>query len=306
MIGGIQAGRVDELSAKSVFPALLRAAQQRGSLMKHLRPATGAMPGPQANAVAGPVFRTLTTGVGSFISTLASTLEQRGVILRTASPATMVRRTPTDVYPWTVDTETTTTPATTVVLATSAAVTSRLVGSHSPDLAALAQIPTAGAAMVTLQFDRRDLVLPATGTGILIPLNTPYGEDFYLTTAVTFLDRKWAHLRREEDIVLRVHVGRSDDRRWSALSDEALRERIVAELSTFLDVSGSPMDSVVQRWPEGLPQYLLGHEQLATRAASAAQALGLVLVGNAYDGVGVPASIGSGRAGGVAARTMLA
>jgi oxygen-dependent protoporphyrinogen oxidase len=160
--------------------------------------------------------------------------------------------------------------------------------------------------MVTLQFNRRDLVLPTTGTGILIPLNTPYGEDFYLTTAVTFLDRKWAHLRREEDIVLRVHVGRSDDRRWSALSDEALRERIVAELSTFLDVSGSPMDSVVQRWPEGLPQYLLGHEQLVTRAASAAQAMGLVLVGNAYDGVGVPASIGSGRAGGVAARTMLA
>ena len=37
MIGGIQAGRIDELSARSVFPALFDAAQQGGSLMQALR-----------------------------------------------------------------------------------------------------------------------------------------------------------------------------------------------------------------------------------------------------------------------------
>jgi len=34
MIGGIQAGRIDELSARSVFPALLDAAHRGGSLAK--------------------------------------------------------------------------------------------------------------------------------------------------------------------------------------------------------------------------------------------------------------------------------
>ena len=37
MVGGIQAGRIDELSAKSVFPSLLEAARLGGSLMKNLR-----------------------------------------------------------------------------------------------------------------------------------------------------------------------------------------------------------------------------------------------------------------------------
>ena len=37
MLGGIQAGRIDDLSAKSVFPALLEAAREGGSHARHAR-----------------------------------------------------------------------------------------------------------------------------------------------------------------------------------------------------------------------------------------------------------------------------
>ena len=306
MIGGIQAGRVDELSAKAVFPALLKAAQRTGSLMKNLRGGGPAMPGPQSATVEGPAFQTLRGGVGSFITALTTVLHERGVILRTASPVTMLRRTPSDPYPWAVDTATTTTPASLVIVATSATITSKLLGPYDPELKALSSIPNVGAAMVSFHFRRGDITLPSTGTGVLIPLSTPFGDDLHMVTAMTFLDRKWPHLRRDDDVLLRVHVGRSDDRRWMAFSDEQLRDRVLAEVAAVLGQLGTPLDSLVQRWPDGLPQYYVGHDQVVERAKRAAKELGVILVGNAYGGVGVPASIGSGRSGGRDALATLA
>jgi oxygen-dependent protoporphyrinogen oxidase len=62
----------------------------------------------------------------------------------------------------------------------------------------------------------------------------------------------------------------------------------------------------VQRWLPGLPQYYVGHDQVVARARAAAASLSLCLAGNSYDGVGVPASIGSGRAAAVATLEALA
>ena len=61
--------------------------------------------------------------------------------------------------------------------------------------------------------------------------------------------------------------------------------------------------SLVQRWPSALAQYHVGHEQLVGRARDAARELRVALAGMAYDGVGIPASIESGRR---AARDVLA
>ena len=116
-----------------------------------------------------------------------------------------------------------------------------------------------------------------------------------MITAVTFLDRKWPHLRREGDVVLRAHVGRIDDERWSEMSDDELVARVSAELAVLLSRFVSPNESFVQRWPEGLPQYYVGHATKVTDARSAAAQLGVALCGNAYDGVGIPACVGSGR-----------
>jgi len=307
MIGGIQAGRVDELSAKSVFPALLTAAQRKGSLLKHLRASGEAMPGPSArSSTVGATFYSLTGGVGSLVTTLSNLLEERGVVLRPSSRVTALRRTPAEIYPWEVDTATTSTPAHTIVLATPASVTATLAGPHHDALGALRSIRNVATAMITLQFRRSALRLPAHGTGLLVPLGSTFGDDIFMTTAVTFLDRKWPHLRQPDDVLLRVHVGRSDDRRFSGFSDEALVARVLDELATLFGPLDAPLDTLVQRWHEGLPQYLLGHSEIVSRASAAAAPLGLLLAGNAYDGVGIPATIGSGRSAGRAALLQLA
>jgi len=305
MIGGIQAGRVDDLSARSVFPALYDAARSGGSLMRALRAAAPVSPGPRPGgegAVTGPgdtdapLFCSLTSGVGSLPDTLSRRLRERGVVLRPGIAVTALRRTPAGNYPWEVDTVATTTPADAVILATPAPVVATLLGAHDDALAALAGVTSAGAAMVTFLFSRSDIKLPVEGTGVLIPLGTRgVGDESLLSTAVTLLDRKWPRLERDDEVLLRVHVGRSDDERWSTFSDDELSDRVLQELRFVLGRCGEPTASLVQRWPQGLPQYRPGHEQLVQRAREAASRLGVALAGNAYDGVGIPASVGSGR-----------
>jgi len=53
----------------------------------------------------------------------------------------------------------------------------------------------------------------------------------------------------------------------------------------------------VTRWGGALPQYAVGHLDKVTGVHRAVHELaGLALCGAAYDGVGVPACIGSGQA----------
>lgn len=305
MIGGIQAGRIDDLSAKSVFPPLLEAARKGGSLMKAIRPSGPVNPGPAAATVSsGPAFYSLLGGVGSLPVELAKQLRERGVELRTGVAVSAVRRTPSSTYPWEVDTETTSTPANAVIFATPAPVVAKLVGALDPSLGALDAIPSAGAAMVTFDLARDEITLPASGTGILVPLGTHWsGEGTMMVTAVTFLDRKWPRLARDDDVVLRAHVGRIDDERWASMSDDELTARVTSELRVLLARFGEVREARVQRWPHGLPQYYLGHDRLVAGAKEAAARLRIALCGSAYDGVGIPASIGSGRR---AAREVLA
>ncbi len=297
MIGGIQAGRIDELSAASVFPAVLDAALRGGSLMRALRANGPTNPGPPSDARTDtPVFYSLSDGVGSLPDVLARRLIERGVTLRHDVAVSALRRTLAGSYPWEVDTASTTTPANAVVLATPASITGALVGSLDAALEALRAIDTAGAAMVTFALASTNVTLPPRGTGVLVPLNTAWsGEGSLMVTAVTFLDRKWSRLARDGETVLRAHVGRSDDVRWSAMSDDKLTDRVTQELAEILGHFAAPFATRVQRWPNGLPQYRVGHAELVDRARAAAAAHGLALAGNAYDGVGVPASIGSGR-----------
>jgi oxygen-dependent protoporphyrinogen oxidase len=305
MVGGIQAGRIDDLSAKSVFPALLEAARLGGSLMRAMRPVGPVHPGPAAATVeGGPMFYSLLGGVGSLPVELARLLRERGVVVRTGTAVTALRRTPSGNYPWEVDTPTTTTPADTLILATHAPVTGRLLGAFDPRLDALTNIPSAGAAMVTFSVARDDIVLPPSGTGVLVPLGTKWsGTGTMMTTAITLLDRKWPHLRLGDDVLLRAHVGRIDDVRWTAMSDDDLIGRVSEELGVVLGRFAKPLDARVQRWPHGLPQYYLGHDRMITEAKSAAGELRVALCGSAYDGVGIPAGVGSGRR---AAREVLA
>ena len=297
MIGGIQAGRVDDLSAATVFPALLAAAKKGGSLQRAIRP-------PHSAAPPGPLFYSLRDGLGSLPTHLATVLQERGVTFHYGEAATYLARGTT--RRWSVATARTVTEADAVVITTPPQVAGELLAPHSPAGESLRKIPSASAAMVTFAVARADINLPASGTGVLVPLQTPHtANESMIVTAITLLDRKWPHLADDDSVLVRVHTGRIDDGRSSAMSDDELITRVNSELRQILGSWPTPITARVQRWPHALPQYHAGHAELVRTVRHAAEEIGIWLAGMTYDGVGVPASIGSGRLAGQGVRRTL-
>ena len=79
-------------------------------------------------------------------------------------------------------------------------------------------------------------------------------------------------------------------------SDDELVAHVVTDLATATGQAITPVDAHVQRWGGALPQYAVGHlDRVARIRAAVAAVPGLAVCGAAYDGVGIPAVIGSGR-----------
>ncbi len=316
LVGGINAGGVDELSAAATFPQLLAASARAGSLMRGLRP-TPPPPGAPAPGRPSPVFWSLTGGTARLTGALAEALAGCGATIRTDTSVRSIGRQEagrSGRSGWGLALEGPGTgpaggpdrlQADGVVLAVPAAEAAALLAPLSPSAAgrldALAYAPVA---VVTLSMPSGAIGAPLRGTGFLVPRTSTVDGRPALTTACTYLGRKWPHLNRPGDELVRASVGRFGDDRHRGLDDDELAAAVFGELARILDVHGGPLDRLVTRWDRGLPQYGLGHLDAVDEIDQAVAGLpGLAVAGAAYRGVGIPACIGSGRA---AARRVLA
>ena len=183
-----------------------------------------------------------------------------------------------------------------VVLATPAAPTARLLDDVVPVAAAeLAEVEYASMAVVTLAFAAADLPdLP--GSGFLVP-----PVEGRTIKAATFSFAKWDWVREAGAtsgglLVLRTSVGRHREESVLQVPDEDLVAASLADLAEATGLAARPVDTRVQRWGGGLPQYAVGHVARVARIREAVAAVpGLAVCGAAYDGVGIPAVIASAR-----------
>ena len=299
LIGGIHAGSVDDMSAAATFPPLLAAAQRRGGLMRALR---AEVPAPDPDGP--PLFWALDGGMASLVGALAAALQARGVDIRLDSPAVRLER--SSVRRWTVAVaDGQTSEADAVVLATPAPATAILLRPHDDEVAGLLDaIDYSSVVLVTFRVGTDDIPTTRNGTGFLVPRRSPHkGREPWAVTAGTYLDRKWPHLERGDDALLRASLGRVDDTRSRDWSDEDVITRAWEDLGALMGVRGQPMEARVTRYADAFPQYRVHHLLRTAGVESALARLGgLAVAGSAYRGVGIPACIASGRA---AARSLL-
>ncbi len=279
LLGGVYAGRADQLSIQATAPAIAEAARTHRSLLRGLRAHQSA--GAAAGAP-GPVFQTLARGLDQLTEALAAGLGER---LHLSTAVTEIER---RAGTWQVHTAGTTFEAEHVVLATPAFVTAELLTGTARDVAAeLAMIPYASVAVVTMAYPRSaDAEMPA-GSGMLVPRT-----EGRLVKASTWVSRKWPHRDTGAHVLVRSSVGRIDDDRWRAFDEDELVRRVDAETRWATGISTPCEDAVVTPWERGLPQYLVGHGDRVDRARDRLPA-GLHLAGAAYDGVGVSPCVAS-------------
>lgn len=290
LIGGIHAGSVDDMSAAAVFPPLLAAAQRRGSLMRALRAEV-----PRPDPDGPPLFWALEGGMATLVDALVAGLEARGVQLRRSSPVDALVR---DGDGW-VATGQGEDRGDAVVVAVPGASAAALMRPHDDEAATLlASIDYASVTVVTFRAPVGCVPADLFGTGFLVPRHTaPKGGSPWVVTACTYLDRKWPHLARDGEVLLRASMGRIDDTRPDEWTDAECAVVAWEELGALVGLTGQPTESVVVRHHDALPQYRV-HHLLRTAGVEAAVARlgGLAVAGAAYRGVGIPACIASGRA----------
>jgi len=297
LLGGVYAGRADELSYEATLAGLAQASRQHRSLAAaaaSLLPAPGSPPGP-------PVFTTLSGGLGTLPPAVASA---SGATVRTgAMTRELARQVKGDGEAgggWRLTVGSARAPegldADAVILAVPARPAGRLLagvpGAESA-AAALGEISYVSMAIVTLAYRSGAFGRRPEGSGYLVP-----AVDGRPVKAVTFSTVKWPHLRAggaAVDIV-RCSVGRVGEEALLQRDDAELAELAAADLAAAIGVRGAPAAVRVSRWGGGLPQYTVGHlDRVARIRAAVATLPGLAVCGAAYDGIGIPACIASAR-----------
>jgi oxygen-dependent protoporphyrinogen oxidase len=178
-----------------------------------------------------------------------------------------------------------------VVIAAPAYAAASLLDEIDADLAAAhAEIPYSSTAVVTLAFGREEVGHPLDGYGYVVPRIE--GSD---VLACTWTSSKWEGRAPENQALVRVYAGRSGGRDVTADSDDDLVE-LAREEIRLLETDAEPRLVRIHRWPQGMPQYVLGHpERVAGIESALTRHPGLAVAGAAYHGVGIPDCIRSGE-----------
>jgi oxygen-dependent protoporphyrinogen oxidase len=296
LLGGVYAGRSEELSFDATLPALAEAARTRVSLTEA---AASLLPAPKpagaANGAARPaVFTTLAGGLGLLPDAVAAA---SGAAVRTSA---MVRELARTERGWRLTIGSAHAPeyldADAVIVAVPGRPASRLldgVPGAAPAAAALDEIAYASMAIITFAYPRAAFPQPPEGSGYLVP-----AVDGHPVKAVTFSSAKWPHLQAQapDVVIARCSVGRIGEEGLLQRDDEDLAAVAAADLAAATGVRGAPSDTRVTRWGGALPQYTVGHrDRVAAIRASVASQPGLAVCGAAYDGVGIPACIATAQ-----------
>ncbi len=285
LLGGVYAGRADELSLAVTVPALAEACRREHTLSAAVGAALA-----QRTAAPGPVFGTIEGGMGRLVDAVARAARPEP---RLGLPVRELHR---DGDGWRLVIGATRDPdvltARAVVLAVPARPAARLLATVAPGAAEpVGALDYASVALVA--FAIPGARLPEL-SGALVP-----ATEGYAVKAFTIFSTKWAHLHRSDGVALvRASIGRYRDTAPLQTGDDELAALAHRELGRLLgDPLPDPVATMVTRWGGGLPQYAPGHLDRVHAARAALAGLPtLALAGAGYDGVGIPACVRSGEA----------
>ena len=296
LLGGVYAGRSEDLSFPATLAPLATATRKYPLLTEAAESLSAARPAPSAGAggAAAPIFVTLTTGLGAHPETVA---KASGADNRVNAMVRELARTETG---WRLIIGSAAAPeyldADAVIIAAPATPAARLLKQAVREAAAqLEQIPYASMAIITLAYRAADF--PAQRrSGYLVP-----AVDGRAVKAATFSTVKWPHLARAADPgnpvhIVRCSIGRSGDVAVLQRDDGELAALAAAELADSLGITAQSIAQRVTRWGGGLPQYNVGHlDRVARIRAAVVGQPGLAVAGAAYDGIGIPACVATAR-----------
>ncbi|MBD2758717.1 protoporphyrinogen oxidase [Yimella sp. cx-573] len=294
LLGGVYAGDARYLSLRACVPQLYDVVREGRSLQEAAAAASRFQATPAAaTGDEPPVFAGLRGGIGTLPQIMVDRLEAGGARVRTGVTVTGLEP---DERGWMLrqgDGEAQRFDG--VVVATPGPAAARLLEASAPTAAQLLRsIEYASMAVITYAFPGSVRAQLPEQSGFLVP-----PLDGRRIKASTFSSLKWPWLgqQRPDLVYARVSMGRFRDAEALQRPDAVLAADGLRELREAVGELPAPVAVNVKRWGGGLPQYATGHVDLVARIRDEVASLPRISVaGAAYDGVGIPACIGSGRA----------
>lgn len=156
----------------------------------------------------------------------------------------------------------------------------------------LAGVRCGSSAAIFLGYRRSDVDHPLDATGFVVPR----GAENKLV-ACTFVSSKWESRAPEGHVLLRAFVGGAGREAVLEETDDALVAIARRELGTLMGRLGEPVLTRVFRHVRASPQPEVGHLALMRSLEARLDTLpGVKLIGNGYNGTGIPDCIKQGRA----------
>ncbi|HXE13258.1 MAG TPA: protoporphyrinogen oxidase [Bryobacteraceae bacterium] len=275
LLTGVYGGEAAKLSARSVLPRFLEYERTYGSLVRAVRKE-------RKNAAANnsSLFLSFRRGMQSLPDGLARAAAAS--ITSVHGEATAVEK---RSGRWAVTIGRSIADAKFLIMALPAHRAAPLFEKSFPALAGeLSAIPYTSAISVNLVFDRSSVERPLDGFGFLVPRS-----ERRQIAAATWINTKFPERVAQGFVALRAFIVDRDADTLHPESNETIVGVARAEFQRLMGINASPVASVVARWPLSMPQYVVGHAASCRRIrALTAQESGLFLVGNAYEGVGIP------------------
>ena len=291
LLAGIHAGDVERLSMHALFPRLVEAERQHGSVIRALR--NRRIAPASLNATQG-LFRSLTGG----LQTLTNALTQ--VLPNTAVKSGVEVTSISGSGPFAIKCSTGEIfSADKVIFATPAYATSTIVRHLAPELSKLLlSIPYTSIATIANSYPRSSINHSLNGSGFVVPEIEP---DLNIA-ACTWISSKWPGRSPNSHVLLRSFIGGTRAPKALDQSDQALIATAQQDLHNLLDIKAPASLTRVYRWPRANPQPHVGHLELVTQIDRHLGAYpGLQIIGAALRGVGIPDCVAAGRAAGRAA-----
>ena len=301
LLAGIYGGDAAQLSARTVLPRLVEMESKFGSLTRgmlaahrQLRKSASAnghaRAGGQAQQQA--LFTALRGGMQQLVDAITARLDADSIHL--SSPAKSIEK---DADGWRVDAGGFVRIYDALIMASPAWAAGALLSSVDAELAAgLAAIPYSSSITVNLVYNEARLGPLPEGFGFLVP-----PSENRAMLACTFVHRKFLGRTPPGKAVFRAFLGGMRNEELLAEPDAALIAVVRRELREILGErifgqAGEPEHAQVSRWRRAMAQYAVGHKQRIEQIAARLAVLpNLHLIGNAYDGIGVPDCIRLGR-----------
>lgn len=278
LIGGIYAGKPEQLSLRYAFPKLYALEQAHGGL---IRGALAKMRTAQTQKEDAPKIdkRILSfkDGLGELPELLVAAL---GELVQIGVSIDTIRRNDHD---WTIQWNDQQHKYDQVVLTSPAHTLAQLPLEPAllEALGFLEAIDYPPVSVLSLAFKRTEVTHPLDGFGVLVP-----ECEKRRVLGVLFPSSLFPGRAPEGEVLMTAFIGGERQPKLAVPDTEALLATVLPELSELLGVSGKPTFVHHKHWPQAIPQYKLGYGKLLAQMDIVEEKFsGLRLAGNYRDGI---------------------